>query len=114
VAKESWLSEGVYWRAATEFAARSDVVVVLEVAGAVARAGREARGDPNRSLGQRIANTALLTSYPHVFARLLRHELKKMAHQIPILVVTNEAERDAVAEGFLAGAETVTARAGRL
>jgi len=48
------------------------------------------------------------------FARLLRHELKKMAHQIPILVVTNEAERDAVAEGFLAGAETVTARAGRL
>lgn len=111
VARETWLSEGVYWRAATEFAARSYVTVVLDVPGSVARAGRQGRGNPDQPLRQRIATAALLRAYPYVFAPVLRHELKKIAHVVPILVVTCDAEREAVTEGFLAGAANLTTHA---
>ncbi len=100
-ARDAWLIEGVYWRAAGAVAPMADVVIHLDLADQVIPAQRDGRGPTMaRSLPARLKLTAWLRSYPLVEARLLRRELARTAHLTAVFSVRNQDELAAVIAGF--------------
>ncbi len=107
---ERWLADGVYWRPAVRFSTVADVTLHLDFPSGRAKRQREARGDSDRALREKMVVSTLLRAYPIVYERLLRRSLSEIAHLAPILEIRNDAELEAVAEGFRRGAEHSTAR----
>ena len=112
-APESWLIEGVYWRAAGMLAPAAHATIYLDLPARVARKRRSSRPSiPRKTLKYRALTAVWTSTYPLLESRLLRRELLEHAAERPLLRVRNEAEVGAVTRGFLRGADAATAPGG--
>lgn len=104
LARDSWLTEGVYRSVAARLSAQADATVHVDLPPGQAKRQRDARGRPKRPLRERLIVATLRKTNP-VHEHLLRRDLARLAHASAVFIVCSEAEREAVTEGLLRGAE---------